>query len=710
MAIAAVCSVVGFGYTAIPATADAVSAPSPVRNLVATASGDTATVTWQAPVSGTVARYVVEAHRNDYYHQAYPDFGTRIVSGSATSITWDGLPLNQRMHFTVTPIGPDGAGSVSGPAGPFNATTDVTPTNSYCPVVQAGDCVVVNTANSLGTETRPGAGLLHGTVPIGNKWVRALNLNFWRIQANNATQYSQAAAVVPSQNVIELLSDAWYGATRSATGYAADPWANWSSYTSFVTTVVRQAQARGQDPIWEIQNEPEGYPYDPAQPPSRALVEAQYLKAYQAIKSVNPQARVVGPSIDWQYESSSAPWYIDMKSFIPFAAANGMKLYAIAWHDNSDLSDQSPLIYSEMPQVVRDHAEEVRELVAENPGIGSPLLFGDENSSPSGTFIPGFAAGYFAAEDQAGLDEANRACWSYPESYDPGSCFGPNLDGLLNRDGNPNASYWTMVDYGAMSGARVQSETSDINLSALAVTNSGVTRVLLGRHQTCSEPTTTWAYCHGPATLPAPVATTVQVLLPTGVTSATVQVQAVPNTRADLTTAPATTTSTVAVVGGLASITIPSFGDGDAYFVTIATKTQPGSNATAGPPAPSGDLAVVESPQAIGPAVATRMLPVGGNEQSAPTLGVFAQPFVVLATDQYGNPVANVPVTFSLYSAHSATFSDGSITAIATTDSLGLATSPAITAGAPGSWVATARAAVAVMFQPVAYFGMANTA
>ena len=679
------------------------AALSPVRSLIATTTGDTATVSWQPPVSGTVGRYAVEAHLSDYYNESAPDFGTRIVGPSTTSITWDGLPLNHSVYFTVTPIAPDLVYGISGTAGPFNATATVTPSNAYCPTTQAGDCVVVNTANGLGAEQRPGAGLLNGAVPVGNKWVGALNLHSWRIGAADSTRYSEVAAVVPPQNVIEVLSAAWYTNTYSR-GYVADPWANWTAYTTFVATTVQQAEQAGQNPIWEIQNEPENYPYSPSQPPTRALVDTQYLKAYQAIKSVDPNARVIGPSIDWQYENYSAPWYVDMKTFIPFAATNGMKLYAIAWHDNADQTDQSPLIYQEMPLVLRDHAEEVRELIAENPGIGSPKLFVDENGSGSGHFIPAFTAGYLAAEDQAGVDEANRSCWPYPGSFDLTVCSQPHLGGLLNNDGNPNAIYWTMVDYAAMSGTRVESETSDLNLSSLAVTDaSGETRVLLGLHKTCSKWTTTAKYCLGPSTAPAPITTTVQVMVPTSATSATLQIQAIPDSFNDLLTAPATTTSTIPVSSGIATVSIPSFGDGQAYFLTIDP------NVMSGAAPPDGDTTVTETPPATGPSIATRVLPLSGAGQSAKAFHAFGQPLVALATDQYGNPLVNIPVTFTLPAVRYSLFADGSTRAVVMTDSNGEATSPSIKATlSAGTWVATATVTTGSS-PPIAYYAMVNT-
>jgi hypothetical protein len=683
------------GASASAQTSAQTSAPSAVRALVASAFGDQATVSWQAPASGTAARYQVEAYLGGYTGSY---FGTQITT--ATQLSWSGLPLGEPVQFEVTPIGPDGPGGVSGPAGPVNYTGTVTPTNSYCPAGASGDCVVVNTTEGQGAMAHPGSGLLHGTVPGGDPLVSALQLTHWRISAVNTYEYANASAYVPKDNIIEVISDAWYNATESQNGgYAADPWANWTNYTNYVKAVVYYSELAGQNPYWEVQNEPENYPYSPKQPPTRALVEDEYLYAYQAIKSVDPNARVVGPSIDWAYENPS--WPIDMKSFIAFASANAMKFSAIAWHDNCCQTDSNPLSFDQMPQAVADEAEQVRTLLAEYPGIGSPQLFVDENSSPSGQFSPGWEAGYLASEQAAGIAFGGRTCWDYPSGGDAGAyCGGPYLDQILNLDGQPNASYWTMADYAAMSGTTVASASSDANLSSLAATDSaGTTTILLGRHQTCSGWTAGSTSCPV-VSAPAPVATTVTVLVPTGATSATVSVQEIADNLLDLPSAPATTTTTVPVSSGKLTVSIPSFGDGESYFLTVKP------NATSGSAPPSGDQAATQSPPASGTPVPTRIITEAGDYQVAAPGQALPEPLTALVTDQYGNPMAGVGVTFYMWPG-TGFLPGGASSALTFTNSVGIATSPTITVGlSPGYLFLIAYvSSPAISPAPTCYFG-----
>lgn len=657
--------------------------PGPVRQLLAAVTGDRATVSWQPPAVGSASSYSVEAFLGGIWGSPY---GTRVVAG--TSIVWDRLPLNQPVQFSVTPIGSDASGSASGPVGPVNDTGVVVARNDYCQASASTDCVVVNTTQGEGQEKLPGAGLMHGTVPAGNPYASQLHLTHWRIQAANPEQYAQASAFAPPTGIIEILSDAWYNATVTRVDgvpKAADPWSNWDVYQNFIESTVRKAESQGQNPYWEIQNEPEYYPYNPAQPATRALVEEQYLYAYQAIKAVDASARVIGPSIDWQYQYRNASWYIDMKSFIPYAADHGMKFAAVAWHDNYDTVDSSPLKYQETPQSIRDQAAQVRELIAANPGIGSPLLFVDEQSSPAGQYSPGWQAGYLAEDDRAGVALANRSCWVFPgDTNTDADCFGPYLDQLLNKDGAPNASFWTMVDYNAMKGTRVWSESSDTNLSNLAVTDrSGKTRILLGRHESCSGWTAGSRSC--PVTQPpAAVPTTLQVLVPTGADSATVEIQALPDTLSDLPSAPAATTTPVPVVNGVATVAIPSFDDGAAYFVTVTP------DSTSGAAPASGSQSAGEWPPASGPSQPTRVVLESGDYQSAMAVQPLANPLVALVTDQYGNPMPDQNVTF-VVGRGGGSFPHGQRSVAVMSDSSGLAISPRLTTGlSPGAFTANA--------------------
>jgi hypothetical protein len=679
--------VAALASTLLPRVAGAASAPGAVTNFTASVSEDQAVLTWTPPVGGGVGRYEISAWL------AGADYGQRLAPAAATSLTWDRLPFNTPVQFQIVPYGPDDAGGDTAPNGPATMTTPVEALNGFCPPSVSGDCVVADPTQAVAPETHVGAGVLDSVAPAGNALVSALGLTSWRVAAGAPTDIAGAASYVGSSNLIEILSDAWIGHTApSFNGYAEAPWGDWAGYTTFIQQTVSAALAAGQHPYWDIQNEPDNYAYDPHSPPNRTNVEQQYLVAYNAIKAVDPNAKIVGPSIDWVYEDPAK--LIDMETFIPFAAANGLKFTALSWHDNGHVPGLIPQSYPESPQVIRDHAQMAEELIAENPGIGSPVLFANENSSQTGGFIPGFAAGYLAEDQRAGLAEANRSCWAYPGAgSDANYCIGPRVSDLLNPDGSPSASYWVYADLAKTNGTRVWSESNDTNLSVLAVTDSSsTTRVLLGRHQTCSWWTLSafcppppssppwpgfspslWESLVGPAAPPGNVATTVNVLLPGAATAATVAIQEIPNTIGDVGAAPATFSSNVTAVAGMATFTIPAIGDGEAYSVTVVPNaTGPGPGGPPPGPTPSSIAAL------------------SGGGQSTPVLNAFPQKLSAVVFSQSGQPLSGATVLFTL-PAGVIQFAGGGNTAQVVTDSRGIAMSPTMIAElTTGTFTATA--------------------
>jgi hypothetical protein len=254
-------------------------------------------------------------------------------------------------------------------------------------------------------------------------------------------------------------------------------------------------------------------------------------------------------------------------------------------------------------------------------------------------------------------------------------CFFPELGQLLNIGGMPNASYWVMVDYAAMHGDRVRSQVSSIDLSALAVTSdAGVTRLLIGRHKTCSQPTTGAGNCEGPAVNPPAAPAVVKVLLRTGAQSARVGIQLIPNTRSDLTAPPRTRHETVPVQHGVATIRLRAVADGAAAFLTVRPDADIGAAAS------TGIRSHREVPPASGPARSTRILPSAGARQRTTALHAFPKPLVALVTDQYGDAIAGRRVTFAL-PAGFAHFSGGAHSVTTRTDRYGVARSPTIVAG-----------------------------
>ncbi len=106
--------------------------------------------------------------------------------------------------------------------------------------------------------------------------------------------------------------------------------------------------------------------------------------------------------------------------------------------------------------------------------------------------------------------------------------------------------------------------------------------------------------------------------------------------------------------------------------------------------------------------VAATVLANAGSGQSAAVGTNFAAPLSALVTDQNGNPIPGVTVTFNAPSAGASGMFDGSLTAIAVTNPSGVATSPAFAAnGTTGAYSVTA--SVVGVANP-ANFNLNNTA
>jgi|GEM_PF-1554402 len=119
-------------------------------------------------------------------------------------------------------------------------------------------------------------------------------------------------------------------------------------------------------------------------------------------------------------------------------------------------------------------------------------------------------------------------------------------------------------------------------------------------------------------------------------------------------------------------------------------------------PRPQGaapDIGAYESP-------AYQFSIIGGGEQSVLVGQPFAQPLGVRVTDQYGNPVPGVAVTFAApESGPSATFG-GATTFVVTTDAAGLASVQALANTLAGQYVVTA---ASPSVTPAAPFTLTNT-
>jgi hypothetical protein len=366
--------------------------------------------------------------------------------------------------------------------------------------------------------------------------------------------------------ITEILSDGWSAFTNAGQG-AALPWADWTAYRNFVTFVVTALKSLG-TPVtyWEIHNEPgdTGYYVGGAVPTVDQLL-TQYQVAHEAIKSVDPSAKVVAPTlIGWLDDPDAMPGHLDMRTFLDFAVLNDLPFDAISFHDNNyepRPGEYAPNGWGMAPEEVQRSVARARELLAERPSLGDPVILVNEYGDPWTIRLPGWDAGRIAALERADVDEANRTCWW-------GTCVDGYLNGLLNSDGHTTMpAYWIYAFYASMVGERVPVTTSFSEVSGFATVDNDTVRVLVGRHRGCAPAIQPQICTFQPAVTPGDVTVTVRVPF-SG--SARVTIASVPASAGPLPAPVNETTQTVTPDGnGNAAITLPQVGDGDAWQVTV---------------------------------------------------------------------------------------------------------------------------------------------
>jgi len=434
--------------------------------------------------------------------------------------------------------------------------------------VPAGACAgVTGTCVSVGAGTRAAAahvaqGFLFGvTERTDPAQVKGLSPRSWRIAPHTPASFARARAA--GGDITLILSDSWpaYAAQNGLAG--ANPWESWPAYTSFVMSTVKRHVALGMLPeYWEVQNEPDGNGiYKAGSAATHSLVLEQFEVAHDAIRSLLPQARIVGPSLSmFRYRDPRA--VIDLESFVDHAAANGLR-FDLAWHENGN---DALGRFDGDPKSLIGHVEMVRQLVADRPSLRDARVLINEYAAPWSFDQPGAAVGYMAALETAGVDGASRSCFPIRVGgtvHD--TCFSQPglLDGLLLPDGAKADTFAVHDAYASMAGARLQTSTTDMWTSALSAIDGRTVRTLIGRHQSCTAKLnsgcpTGWKT--------APAGAPVTLKLPcTGAEAHRVRVERIVDAAA-VATAPTTVLSaTLRCSGGAVTVKLAGLPDGAVY-------------------------------------------------------------------------------------------------------------------------------------------------
>jgi hypothetical protein len=464
-----------------------------------------------------------------------------------------------------------GGGASTSQSGAGPSGTGTGPTVNGCQGAAA--CVTLDATTPLGPENHAGAGF--NALPSGytnSSLLSSLGTQMYKgipsVQSNGLFDWSEwDAAVAAGSRTTLILSDLW--AVHYAGQERPTPWSNWNTYNNWVKTTVGQIVASGRRvDFWDIYNEP-GWTNEYSSSDYQSMTPddllQQFLNAYQDIRSVDPAAAIVGPSIgDMVFSPVPANDPVthepDMTTFLNFAAAHNLQLAAVAWHQNGFT-----------PQQIAAAAATTWSMIHARPQLGHPIMFLDEYGAPWDQPIPGWDVGFLAAIEASGISYSVRSCWD--------GCHLATLNGLLINGGQATtAEYFNRVTYARMSGSRLNATSSDPAIVALGSISSSSQQVvaMIGRMAGCAAPS--WCQRYGNRLGPAgiqPAMVGVKVVLPWSTAGTKVSLTLDPFVPGASVGAPQTVSpqnislSPDGAGRELLTFDIPSFADGSAYNVVV---------------------------------------------------------------------------------------------------------------------------------------------
>jgi hypothetical protein len=474
-------------------------------------------------------------------------------------------------------------------------------------------CVDVDGTTNLGPALRRAQGLLSGLTP-GMDLAAVDDLHVQNVRTSVDQDIAPLGGTGFPTSMYELakdtgasvtfiVSDYWWRNHNNPVVWGGDgrqpPWLDgFVAYDAFVKQLVQNSITSGKHvDWWDILNEPQndcGASNDDVTKGhysatcNKELYLEEYKHAHDAIRSVDPNAKIVGPSLaefdsepnpavilppDCSYRASR---FLDMSTFIDYAKTNNLRFDAISWHELGLQPCEQGFMTS--PSVIDTHVARARQLLAA-AGMSSTQIHINEYGPRPYNLNPGWIAGILAHIDASNVDLANHSCWDVNDDGAPSysSCYSGawgsgdegTADGLFFRDGwTKRSTYWAHQRYGTMTGTRTTSTTSETGLSAFSTRSGSQHKVLVARHVGCRvtvNPNCTQAV--NPT--PAPTTTgTVRVKVSTAASTLPVTVERIPDVGA-LPAPIVDSTGSVAVVGGYVTVSLPAVADGDAYAITI---------------------------------------------------------------------------------------------------------------------------------------------
>lgn len=306
-------------------------------------------------------------------------------------------------------------------------------------------------------------GFLAGArIEMDKDLVRELKPRFWRVGDFGSNQIVRE--LIPDIKTQIVLSDLLVEKASTK------PWKNWEEYEQKVRTIVQHSKDNSPVDYWDIWSEPD-HLWTGTSDQFLEMVK----RTHDAIRIVDPNAKLVGPSFSYYNEES-------IRMYLNFLVANNLHFDAISWHEFN------------IPEDLPHHVNSVRSMITERPSLGNMEIHINEFVSGQNHLIPGWTAGWIYYLEEAKVDWASRACWEREigDTTLTSECV-KGLNGVFTEDEKtPQAIYWVHKFYADMKGTKLTVNSSEPKIVALASTDneSKIIQVLIGRYS-CGQ-TNSW--------------------------------------------------------------------------------------------------------------------------------------------------------------------------------------------------------------------------
>ena len=245
-----------------------------------------------------------------------------------------------------------------------------------------------------------------------------------------------------------VLSDAW--------GYRSFPFA--TKWEALVSHYVTEAKDKRIDIHWDIWNEPDlSYFWKGSQ----AEFKETWKNTYSLIRSIDPDAYIVGPSFS-RYDFNA------LKDFILFCKTHNTLPNGLSWHEN-DYKSAGHLLA---------HSLEIRKFIDDH-NIDIPDLEINEYSPAPLTFNKAALLAQFSLFERSPVSRAARACW---EEHSQNGCEPKALNNLLTPSGKPRTIWYAYKYYSEMQGNLIDTpESHDLFALASGENNESYALIAIAR-------------------------------------------------------------------------------------------------------------------------------------------------------------------------------------------------------------------------------------